>query len=246
MKINEVAKRTGITVRTLHYYDEIGLLPPSEITEAGYRLYDDTSLETLQQILFFRELEFSLQEIKSIMENPAYKKEEALCKQRDLLLKKRARMDQLIQLLNDRIKGDRTMNFQAFDQTELEQAKNEYAKEAKERWGTTRAYQEYEEKTASYSKEQWNLQNKEGAALLKEFAAHRLEAPDSKDAFALVKKWQSFITANFYTCTLEILSGLGQMYIADSRFQMNIDKNGVGTAQFMADAIAAYCLSFKK
>ncbi|MEF9922154.1 MAG: MerR family transcriptional regulator, partial [Anaerovoracaceae bacterium] len=105
MKINEVAKLTGVTVRTLHYYDEIGLLKPSKVTDAGYRIYDEKAMETLQQILFFRELEFPLNEIKGIMSNPNYNREDTLLKHRELLTQKRNRLDKLISLLEKNIKG---------------------------------------------------------------------------------------------------------------------------------------------
>lgn len=241
MKINEVAKLTGVTVRTLHYYDEIGLLSPSEITEVGYRLYDNTALETLQQILFFRELEFSLSDIKEIMTNPNYNKDEALRKHRELLIKKRSRLDNLISLLDNTLKGDNTMSFQEFDITEIEKAKREYANEVKERWGHTDAYAESEEKTAGYDDAQWKLLIGEGAVILKEFGECRGLLPGSIEAQALVEKWQSYITTSFYNCTKEILSCLGMMYIGDERFTENIDKNGKGTAEFMANAIAIYC-----
>jgi DNA-binding transcriptional MerR regulator len=241
LKINEVAKLTGITVRTLHYYDEIGLLSPSEITEAGYRLYDDQSLDTLQQILFFRELEFSLSDIKEIMSNPGYNKQEALEKHRELLMLKRTRINQLIQLIEKSIKGEQTMSFKEFENNTIEECKNKYAKEVKERWGHTEAYAESKEKTAGYDDNKWSMVNGGMESLMKEFSMIRDLAPESKQAQALVKKWQDYITDNFYTCTNEILAGLGQMYTCDQRFTENIDKNGKGTAQFMSDAIAVYC-----
>ena len=111
MKISDVAKLTGVTVRTLHYYDEIGLLKPSEVTQAGYRVYNDTDLEVLQQILFFRELDFSLEDIRKIMQNPAYEKESALRKQKELLMQKRSRLDSLISLVDKTLKGEQDMSF---------------------------------------------------------------------------------------------------------------------------------------
>ena len=158
MKISDVAKLTGVTIRTLHYYDEIGLLKPSEVTEAGYRVYNDTDLEVLQQILFFRELDFSLEDIRKIMQNPAYEKEGALRKQKELLLQKRRRLDSLISLVDKTLKGEQDMSFQQFDTTEIEEAKKKYAAEAKQRWGTTAAYAEYEKRrtvTATHSKKCW-------------------------------------------------------------------------------------------
>jgi len=240
-KINEVAKLTGITVRTLHYYDEIGLLPPAEVTDSGYRMYDERSLETLQQILFFRELEFSLQDIRDIMNDPGYDKEEALSKHRAMLLKKRSRIDDLIQLLDERMKGEKALGFQKFDMSEIEKMKKEYAEEVKQRWGNTDAFKESVEKTANYDKKKWEFLNEEGATLLKEFGENRTLAPDSEQAQELVKKWQAYITSNFYNCTNDILKCLGLMYVEDQRFTENIDKNGAGTAEFMSKAITYYC-----
>lgn len=241
MKINEVAKLTGVTVRTLHYYDEIGLLKPSRITDAGYRIYDMEALATLQQILFFRELEFSLSDIKEIMANEHYDKAEALQKQKELLIQKRDRLDGLIHLLEKTMRGDMKMSFKEFDMSNIEKSKRKYADEVKERWGDTEAYRECEEKTSGYDKQQWEMLGSEGVRILKAFGEKRLVSPDSAEAQELVQKWQDYITANFFHCTKEILAGLGIMYIHDERFTMNIDKNGEGTAEFMANAIAIYC-----
>lgn len=240
MKINEVAKLTGITVRTLHYYDEIGLLRPSKLTESGYRIYDEDSLEMLQQILFFRELDFSLNQIKEIIENPNYDKSQALTKQKELLMKKRDRLEQLIALVNRTIEGEQPMSFQEFDMTEIEKMKKQYAAEVKERWGDTEAYVQSEEKTSKYNKEQWKFLQGEGDAILRQFGENRNDRPDGEVAQQLVKKWQDYITASYYNCTDEILSGLGQMYVADERFTKNIDKYGEGTAEFMAKAIKVF------
>lgn len=240
MKISDVARLTGITVRTLHYYDEIGLLKPSEVTQAGYRVYNDTDLEVLQQILFFRELDFSLEDIRKIMQNPAYEKESALRKQKELLLQKRSRLDSLIALVDKTLKGEQDMSFRQFDTAKIEETKKKYAEEAKQRWGDTSAYAEYEKKSRSYSDAQQNMLDGEGAGILSEFGQNRSLAPDSAQAQALVKKWQAYITSNYYTCTKEILSCLGQMYVVDARFTQHIDQYGAGTAAFMAAAIEIY------
>lgn len=240
MKISDVARLTGITVRTLHYYDEIGLLKPSEVTQAGYRVYNDTDLEVLQQILFFRELDFSLEDIRKIMQNPAYEKESALRKQKELLLQKRSRLDSLIALVDKTLKGEQDMSFRQFDTAKIEETKKKYAEEAKQRWGDTSAYAEYEKKSRSYSDAQQNMLDGEGAGILSEFGQNRSLAPDSAQAQALVKKWQAYITSHYYTCTKEILSCLGQMYVGDARFTQHIDQYGAGTAAFMAAAIEIY------
>ncbi|QNK39983.1 MerR family transcriptional regulator [Caproicibacter fermentans] len=241
MKINEVAKLTGVTIRALHYYDAVGLLKPNGITDTGYRIYDEETLETLQQILFFKELDFSLNDIKEIMTNPHYDKMEALQKHKELLIQKRNRLDGLIALIENTIKGDTSMSFKEFDMTEIETNKKKYAAEVKTRWGNTEAYKESEEKTSSYDEQQWKILNGEGANILKTFGENRHLAPDSEAAQVLVKRWQTYITTNFYNCTKEILSCLGLMYIGDKRFTQNIDKNGTGTAEFMANSIAIYC-----
>ena len=241
MRISEVAKLTGITVRTLHYYDEIGLLKPSEITEAGYRLYSREDLEILQQILFFRELDFPLSQIKEIMNNPNYDKEEALKKQKELLIQQRQRIEGLIKLIEKRIEGDNNISFKEFDMNEIEENKKKYAKEVKERWGTSKAYEESEKKTSSYNKEKWGDINQETSEIFKGFAELRNSDPGSEEVQELVRRWQKYITDNFYTCTNEILSGLGLMYVEDERFKENLDKNGEGTAKLMAEAIKIYC-----
>ena len=137
MKISEVAKLSGVTVRTLHYYDEIGLLKPSKTTEAGYRMYSIEDLEKLQQILFFRELDFPLNEIKEIMINPKYDKIEALNKHKELLIEKRKRIDGLVTLIDKTIKGDNNMSFKEFDNSKIEENKRKYSEEVKKRWGNT-------------------------------------------------------------------------------------------------------------
>lgn len=241
MRISEVAKLTGITVRTFHYYDEVGLLKPSEITEAGYRLYSREDLEILQQILFFRELDFPLSQIKEIMNNPNYDKEEALKKQKELLIQQRQRIEGLIKLIEKRIEGDNNMSFKEFDMNEIEENKKKYAKEVKERWGTSKAYEESEKKTSSYNKEKWGDINQETSEIFKGFAELRNSDPGSEEVQELVRRWQKYITDNFYTCTNEILSGLGLMYVEDERFKENLDKNGEGTAKLMAEAIKIYC-----
>lgn len=241
LKINEVAKLTGITVRTLHYYDEIGLLKPSEITEAGYRLYNKASLETLQQILFFRELDFPLHEIKEVMTNPNYDKWQALSKHKELLIKKRERLDKLISLVDNIVKGETDMSFKEFDLADIEATKKQYATEVKERWGHTDAYAESEKKTRSYDEQQWKILSGEGGAILQEFAECKEYSPDSIIAQELVRKWQNYISVNFYNCTNEILSCLGVMYVGDERFTKNIDQYGKGTAEFMSNAIKLYC-----
>ena len=241
MKINEVAKLTGVTVRTLHYYDEIGLLHPCETSDSGYRIYNEDSLRILQQILFFRELDFPLNQIKEIMANPNYDKGQALARHKELLLKKKDHIEKLITLVNCTMEGGFSMSFKEFDKSDFEEAKNKFATEVKERWGDTEAYAESQQKTGTYNEQKWNQLNGEGDSIMQKFGENRNSEPDSDTAQELVKQWQEFITANFYHCTCEILSGLGLMYVKDDRFRKNIDKHGDGTAEFMSNAIEVYC-----
>lgn len=238
LKINEAAKITGVTVRTLHYYDEIGLLKPCCASGSGYREYDAASLETLQQILFYRELDFPLSEIKQLLEAPGYDKRQALQNQRDLLLKKREHLDGLISLVNRTLKGEAHMSFKEFDMSEIEAVKQAYAAEVKTRWGHTEAYAQSLEKTKEYGKEEWGRIKCESSDILRQFGEHRDISPDSEEAQILVERWCSHISAHFYECTTEILAGLGEMYMSDERFIKNIDEYGAGTAEFMAKAIA--------
>jgi len=241
MKINEVAKLTGITARTLHYYDEIGLLSPSETTQAGYRLYDDMALSHLQQILFFRELDFPLNQIKEIVTNPAFDASNALQNHKALLTKKRERIDKLIALVDKTIKGGSDMSFKDFDTSEIEVMKEKYAEEAKEKWGHTDAYSESMNKTKQYDAKKWQEIQKKQSELFKLFAKNTDKQPDHPNVQKLVKQWQNFISDNFYTCTNEALHGLGQMYVADARFTKNIDKHSEGLAAFISKAIDCYC-----
>ena len=243
MLIRDFAKLTGVSIRTLHYYDEIGLLKPSIVDEQnGYRFYDEENLERMQEILFYRELDFPLKSIMSILSSPDYNKKSALKEQKNLLTLKKQRLERLISALDKAMKGEK-IGMNIFDNSEFEKKREEYAKEAQEKWGNTAAYKESAEKTKSYSQEKWKDLNSGMDSLMAEFAQCKSNgfAPENAETQALVKKWQDFISANYYNCTKEILSGLGKMYTADERFKENIDKHGEGTAEFMAAAIEIYC-----
>lgn len=241
MRIKELADLSGTTVRTLHHYDEIGLLSPSRKGDGGYRSYTEADLARLQEILFFRELDFPLRDIKEILQHPDYDRTEALKRQRLLLLAQRKRLDKLIRLTEQSMKGTNTMNLQEFDMSEIETAKKEYAAEAKQRWGNTDAYAQSEAKTNRYTASDWQGISGEMGEIFAAFAALVGTDPASAEATALVQRWQAHITKNFYECSNEILAGLGLMYTADERFTQNIDQYGEGTAQFICEAIAAFC-----
>ena len=230
MQIQEFAKFTGVSVRTLHYYDEIGLLKPASVERStGYRYYDENSLLRMQEILFYRELDFSLKSIGEILSSPHYDKNEALRKQKEMLILKKERLERLISAVDGAMKGENIMS--AFDNSKFEQ----YKAEAKAKWGNTAAYKEYEKRGK-------NDQNDAMMAIFAEVGQVLQLDPASGEVQALVGKLQQFITDNYYTCTKQILKGLGQMYVADERFKENIDKaGGAGTAEFIAKAIEIYC-----
>ena len=232
--VKEVSRITGVSVRTLHHYDAIDLLKPTKITQSGYRLYDDLALEQLQSILFLRELEFPLQEIKQILSRPGFDFKDALADQIHLLELKKQHLDKLIAHARTIQKtGVIPMNFKPFDKTTLDN----YAAEAKAKWGNTDAYKEYEKKAEK-------AQNSADAlmSLFGEIGKLRHLTPDAPEVQAAIAGIQAFITANYYNCTKQVFAGLGQMYVADERFKANIDQaGGEGTAEFVSKAIEIYC-----
>ena len=237
--VNQVSKLTGVSVRTLHHYDAIGLLHPTSITGAGYRLYDDAALARLHTILLFRELEFPLKQIASILDNPSFDPVSALDDQIRLLQMRRDQLDSLIlQAKEIQRTGVISMNFSAFDRSKQAQ----YAAEAKRRWGSTDAYREYEQKTAGQTENQQASAAEGLMAIFARMGEIRHLSPNRPEAQALVKELQDYITANYYNCTKAILQGLGMMYIAGDEMTENIDKaGGEGTAQFAHDAIQIFC-----
>ena len=210
MQIKEFADFTGVSVRTLHYYDEIGLLMPAFVDKTtGYRFYDEKSFFRMQEILFYRELDFPLKAIREILSSPNYDKNKALKEQKHLLTLKKERLERLISAIDGAVKGENIMK--AFDNSEFEK----HQAEAKEKWGQTAAYKEYETRTNGYSKDKWNDLADGMDHIMAEFAVctRNGEAPDSAPVQDLVNTLQNYISKNYYRCTNEILSGLGQMYI---------------------------------
>ena len=242
-KINEVANLTGLTTRALRYYDEVGLLRPSEISESGYRLYDDEALETLQQILFFKELDVPLRQIKSILENPSFDRVSMLKKHKKLITLKRNRLDKILALIDKNLKGEKCMSFTEFDISEVKERQKIYENEAKELYKNTDAYSEYQQKTARYGEAQWDVIGQEMNEIFKKFAEVMDKNPGCDEVQTVVGNWKNYITENFYECTNEILAGLGQMYVQDERFKKNLDKCQDGLAKFVSEAIKYYCAS---
>ena len=239
MAVNEVSKLTGVSIRTLQYYDKIGLLKPTKYTESGYRLYDDIALEKLQQILLFREFEFSLKEIKEIISKKDFDKNKALEQQITLLTLKKERLENLISFARGiQFIGVKTMNFSAFDTSKID----EYTKRAKEQWGNSQEYFEFQQKSKNQTKEEQNEIIQNFMQIFVEFGALKNMLPDSAKVQNQVQKLQDYISEHFYKCSDEILSNLGQMYAGNSEFTINIDNaGGVGTATFVSKAICIYC-----
>lgn len=232
--VHEVCELTGLTPRTLHHYDAIGLLKPTVVTEAGYRLYDDGALKRLQTILLFRELEFPLKDIKAILDDRNFDQQEALEQQVKLLELRIGQLQRLVELAKTIQKGGSDMSFQAFDRTELDQ----YAQEVKERWGGTVAYNQSREKLKGKTKEEVDAMGAEMMDIFARLGRMQGQKADSPEVQALITELQIFISTHYYHCTDEILAGLGEMYVADERMRANIDRSGgEGTAAFAARAI---------
>ncbi|NLC68866.1 MAG: MerR family transcriptional regulator [Clostridiaceae bacterium] len=250
--VKQVSEITGVTKRTLRFYDKIGLLRPAGMTEAGYRLYDDNNLELLQQIMFLRELDFSLKQIKDIVTSSQYDRKQALIRQGELLNRKAERLKALAELAiktSRSIEGsvNTSMNkkemFKEFDMSRITEHKNKYAGEVKQRWGNTDAYMESQAKTAAYTEEDWKRIHKFQLSNVEQMARLFKQgvAAESDEVQRLVKEFQQFITDNFYNCTKDILRGLGEMYVADERFKAYFDKYAEGLAVFVSKAIQHYC-----
>lgn len=206
MTVHEVSNLSGVSIRALHHYDHIGLLPATEVTAAGYRLYDDAALERLQHILLFRELEFPLKDIKEILDSPDFDRGKALEQQIHLLELRKEHLQNLIDLAwGIKKMGVKPMSFEAFDTKKID----EYAAQAKASWGKTDAYKEFEQKSKGRSKETQQKLNLEMMDIFREFGEIRTQAPDCNEAKALAKKLQDHISTNYYTCTDEILQGNG-------------------------------------
>ena len=243
MTVNVLAKITGITVRTLHYYDQIGLLSPSSVSNAKYRFYSNEDLDRLQQILFFKEVGFNLKQIKSIMSAPVYSKEEALKKHIKILVLKRKHIDELIRLIDKALKGESEINFSVFNKDNIIELQKGYQQEVLERWGNTSAYQQYKNKSASIEKnKEWQLIDSTARKIFGKFFKYINEAPDSKGVQAGIHEWRGFLSANYFDCSIEMLRYLGLLYISDERFLNTINSYGdERLADFVNEAITIYC-----
>lgn len=223
-------------MRTLHHYDQIGLLKPAFVAENGYRYYNQENLARLQEILLFRELDFPLKDIQQLLDVTEVNRQQVLRDHITLLELKREQLDRIInhaRLLTE--KGGEVMDFHAFDSSQLEA----YKAEAKERWGQTAVYAEFEE---GYDASMDRVFAQEMQAIFEAFGKMQNIEVSHPDVQAQVANLRAYITEHFYTCTKEILQNLGFMYVEDERFSANIDRaGGPGTVAFVSQAIAIYC-----
>jgi len=238
LSISEVSSLTGVSARTLHYYDEIGLLPPTQTTAAGYRQYGAQTLERLQHILLLRELGFPLKEIRRLLDSPDFDREKALDQHIELLTRKKQHLENLIDLARGiRLMGTNNLDFSAFDTRDIDR----YADEARQTWGQTPAYKEFEQGFMKKSSAAQDEAARGLMDLLARFGRHRCEEPDSPALIALAEELQAYMSAHFYTCTDQILLSLADMYDGGGAFTRNINKHGGdGTAEKAAQAIRAY------
>lgn len=253
--VHEVSELTGVSIRTLQYYDRIGLLCPAQRSDAGYRLYSNEDLARLQQILLFRELEFSLKDIRSIIESPEFNRSRALQQQIELLKLKREHIDKLIELATElqdatkqhSVKETRAMNmdvkgFEAFDTSKMD----EYAAQAKASWGATAEWKDFEKKAAGRTPQDEATLGKELMSLFVPFGkmANEGVSPQDKEAMAQAQTIQQFITDHFYTCSDDVFAQLGKAYGSGGDFTQNINNAaGKGAAEFASCAVEAYIRS---
>jgi DNA-binding transcriptional MerR regulator len=242
--VGTVARLTGVTVRTLHHYDEIGLLPAGDRSAAGYRRYSEADLERLQQILTYRELGFPLEEIATILADPAANPLAHLRRQHALLLARMGRLRKLVDAIEFMMEAQQMgiqltaeERFEVFGEFDPDQ----YAAEAEQRWGGTDAYRESQLRAASYTKDDWLQSASESEQLYRRFAeAMDAGEPASSPAvMELAEQHRGQISRWFYDCSYEIHRGLAEMYVSDHRFTESIDRYAAGLAGYLREAIIA-------
>ncbi len=242
--IGRVAELAGVTVRTLHHYDEIGLLSPSERTSTGYRRYDDADLERLQQILYYRELEFSLEEIAMILDDPQADATAHLRRQHALLTERIARLGKMVNAIEFAMEASKVgINLTPEERFELwgDFNPDDYAQEAEQRWGGTDAYQESMRKTSRYTKADWQAIKQQSEDWGRRIVAvmDSGASADSPEAMELAEEHRQQISQWYYECSYEIQTGLAEMYLADERFMATYEAIKPGLTVFLHDAIMA-------
>ncbi len=245
--VSQIAAMSGVTVRTLHHYDAIGLLPPSGRSDAGYRIYDDRDLETLQEVLFFRELGLGLDEIRASLTNPALDRRTVLQRQRRLMIEQVDRysrmvkaIDRALAALDGGMRMDKQEMFEVFG--DFDPA--DYEEEVREKWGETDLYAESQRRTSRYGKEDWKRMGAESEEISEGLAALMQSGvePEAAEAMDLAEQHRLLISKWFYSCSHEVHVGLGEMYVADERFAAHWEAFSPGLAIFVRDAIFANAL----
>ncbi|MDX1659079.1 MAG: MerR family transcriptional regulator [Nitriliruptorales bacterium] len=241
--VGEVAELANVTIRTLHHYDEIGLVKPSGRTDAGYRLYDRGDLERLQQVLFYRELGFALEDIKDLLDAPDFDRGRALRDQHELLMAEAGRLGQMITAVEHAIAAHEegtTMSEEAMFEVFGEEQRQR-RQEAAERWGETDAWSESRRRTADYTKEDWEEVKAESEAIMVRIAEVYTTGapPDAEPAMDAVEAHRRQIDERFYPCSHEMQVQLGEMYVADPRFRATYEELAEGLAEWVRDAIVA-------
>ncbi|GAA0497073.1 MerR family transcriptional regulator [Streptomyces olivaceiscleroticus] len=242
--VGQVAGFAGVTVRTLHHYDEIGLLSPSARNHAGHRRYDDADLDRLQRVLFYRELGFPLDEVAALLDDPDADPQDHLRRQHDLLTARIARLQEMAAAVKTAMEARRMgidlspeEKFEVFGDHDPDQ----YAEEVERRWGHTDAYQESQRRAASYTKEDWKRLTADFDAIhrrMGELLGAGVPA-DSEAAMDMAEDHRRFIGRHHYECTHELHSRLGEMYVSDERFTATYEAIRPGLAVYMRDAMLA-------
>jgi DNA-binding transcriptional MerR regulator len=244
LTVSEVARLAHVSVRTLHHYDELGLVRPSGRTESNYRVYDEADLLRLQQVLFFKELGFPLEEIRLLLDDPGFNVRDALATQRELLTQRQARLQALLQAVEKAIEAHEkgiAMTKEEMFEVFGDFNPTEHQAEAEQRWGETEKYRESMKRTARYKKQDWIAIKNEAESISRRFVDH-MEAgtlPTDPKVMALAEEHRQHISKWFYDCSKEMHRGLGDLYVNDPRFTANIDKAAPGLAAFMRESIFA-------
>lgn len=244
MNVGDVAAAAGVTVRTLHHWDAVGLLVPSGRTPAGYRRYDERDLERLQQVLTYRELGFGLEEIQALLDDPSVDTLDHLRRQHALLADRIVRLQSVAALVERAVEA-RSMGI-SLTPAEIHEVfgghdPTQHAEEAQQRWGDTGAHQESQRRTSSYDKQDW-LRVKGEAEDIERRCAQALAAghpADSPLARSLAEEHRQHITRSFYACSSEMHRGLAEMYLAEARFTAHYEDLAPGLAQYVHDAMHA-------
>lgn len=242
--VGKVSDLAGVTIRTLHHYDEIGLLSPGGRSAAGYRIYEEPDLERLQQILFYRELGFALEEIATIVDDPRTDAVGHLRRQRGLLTERIERLQKMVAAIDYEMEA-REMDIKLTPEERFEVfgdfVPEEHAEEAEQRWGGTDAYRQSQRRVSNYTQEDWLKIKAEHDEVVANLAAlfGSGAAPDSEEAMAAAEAHRRHISRWYYECSHEIHRGLGEMYVGDERFRANYEVLAPGLSEFIRDAARA-------